>query len=316
VSAPAPGTPLVSVVVPTYNSAAYIGECLDSVFRQSGPFALDVIVVDDGSTDDTVAQVRNGYPARCIEQANRGPAAARNVALGLARGDYVAFLDSDDLWPDGKLARQVEVLQRHPDVGLVFGDCRQFDENGPRAQTLFESGGLGAAFWGDPLYVIDPYAKLMRGNFITTGSIVMRRTCVATVGQFDESLRLVEDLEYWLRIALRYPIAHLDDVCLLRRRHAENTSRDPIAMSLAFLRVLEKHRQNHLADAKAQGASLRRRLAREYQELGHLHLRRGARTDAAGAYLRALRTRPSVRSLYYLLSALVARSTPGEAPQH
>jgi glycosyltransferase involved in cell wall biosynthesis len=315
VSERAAGQSLVSVVIPTYNSAPYVRECLDSVYRQSGPFALDVIVVDDGSTDETVEQIRD-YPAQCVEQANRGPAAARNVALGLARGDYVAFLDSDDLWPDGKLARQVALLQAHPDVGLVFGDCRQFDANGPRAQTLFETAGYDASFWGDPLYVVNPYAKLMQGNFITTGSIVMRRTCVETAGRFDEGLRLVEDLEYWLRIALRHPIAHVGDVCLLRRRHAENTSRDPIAMAHAFLRVLEKHRREHQAAAAAQGASLERRIAREHQELGHLHLRRGARGAAARAYARALRQRPGLRSLYYLLTALVVPSpTAGDAPR-
>jgi glycosyltransferase involved in cell wall biosynthesis len=299
--------PLVSVVIPTFNAAAFIRDCLRSVFSQQGDFDLDVVLVDDGSSDDTLARVEtSGYPVRRFEQANAGPAAARNRALREARGEYIAFLDSDDLWPEGKLASQLEVMQAHPDIGLLFGNCRQFDERGEYTQTLFEEAQRDLPFWGDPLYVLQPYAKLMQRNFITTGSIVMRRACVDVVGYFDERLRLVEDLEYWLRIALEFPIAHVDSVCLLRRRHEENTSRDQVAMSLAFLGVLTGHRDRFLDAIKAQGADLDGRMTAEYQELGHLYMRRRAHGAAAHSYLRALRRRPGIRPAYYLASALAA----------
>jgi len=299
--------PLISVVIPTYNADAYIESCLDSVFSQHGDFQLDVIVVDDGSRDDTVARVRGcGHPVRCVEQANAGPAAARNTALRMARGDFIAYLDSDDLWPPGKLANQIALLQAHSDIGLLFGDCRQFDQQGEFSETLFEGSFQAEDFWGDPLYVLQPYAKLLRGNFITTGSIVMRRACLEQVGLFDEGLRLVEDLECWLRIALAFPIAHLDEVCLLRRRHQENTSRDQVAMSLAFLHVLQRHWERYADQIRAQGADLGSRVTAEYQELGHLYMRRGAHREAARAYLRSLARRPGIRPAYYLMSALVA----------
>jgi glycosyltransferase involved in cell wall biosynthesis len=297
----------VSVVIPTFNAEAFIDECLESVFFQTGDFDLDVVLVDDGSTDNTLARIRSGgYPVRCLEQANAGPAAARNKALRAAEGQYIAFLDSDDLWPEGKLAHQLALMQAHPDIGLLFGDCRQFDEQGEYAKTLFEEGQRDLAFWGDPLYVERPYAKLMQRNFMTTGSIVMRRACVDRVGYFDENLRLVEDLEYWLRIALTFPIAHIDSVCLLRRRHEENTSRDQVAMSLAFLSVLEGHRERFLQQIDDQDADLKGRVTKEYQALGHLHMRRRAHGDAARAYLQALGRRPGIRSAYYLATALAA----------
>ena len=307
---------LVSVVIPAYNAATFIKECLDSVFSQQGDFELDVVLVDDGSTDDTLAQVRaTGYPVSCLEQTNTGPAAARNRALRAAAGDYIAFLDADDLWPAEKLAQQLAVLQTHTDIGLLFGDCRQFDQAGYFSQTLFEEGQRDLAFWGDPLYVRQPYAKLMQGNFITTGSIVMRRACVDRVGYFDEGLRLVEDLEYWLRIALEFPIAYVDSVCLLRRRHDDNTSRDQVAMSLAFLAVLESHRRRYRDAMGAQSADLDARMNREYEELGHLYMRRASHGAAARAYLRALVRQPGVRPAYYLTSALLAsigmRRNPG-----
>ncbi|WP_157174517.1 glycosyltransferase [Thiocystis violascens] len=304
---PSRNRPLVSAIIPVHNAARFIRDCLDSVFAQSGPFALDVIVVDDGSTDDSLAELRGYAGVRCIEQPNRGPAAARNAALRLAQGDYLAFLDSDDLWPDGKLARQIALLEAHPEIGLAFGDCRQFDAQGPYVKTLFESAGYDSAYWGDPVEVVAPYAKLISGNFITTGSVVMRRACVERVGEFDETLRLVEDLEYWFRVALACPMAHLDAVYLLRRRHPENTSRDPIAMTLAYLRMLDAHRQREADRVRPHAAALRSRMTREFQELGHLYSRQGAHGDAARAYLRALSGKVSLRSIYYLASALAAR---------
>ena len=300
--------PLVSAIIPVYNAARFIRDCLDSVLAQSGPFALDVIVVDDGSTDDSLAEVRGDAGVRCVEQPNRGPAAARNTALRLAQGDYLAFLDSDDLWPEGKLARQIALLEAHPEIGLVFGDCRQFEAQGDYAQTLFESAGYDSAFWGDPVEVVAPYAKLIGGNFITTGSVVMRRACMEQVGEFDEELRLVEDLDYWFRVALACPMAHLDSVCLLRRRHPENTSRDPIAMTLAYLRMLDAHRRREADRVRPHAAALRSRMTREFQELGHLYSRQGAHGDAVRAYLRALSGKVSLRSVYYLASALAARA--------
>lgn len=305
--------PRVTVVIPAYNSERFIPECMESVYSQQGGYPLDVIVVDDGSTDGTVDRIRGQYPLRCLTQANRGPAAARNAALEVARGEYVAFLDSDDIWPPGKLERQLELLESHPHVGMVFGDCRQFDDSGPFPETLFESGRRDEAFWGDPLRVRKPYAKLMEGNFVTTGSVVMRRECVEQVGRFDEGLRLVEDLEYWLRVALGYPIAHVDEVCLLRRRHGDNTSRDQVAMSRAFLRVLEDHHRRYGDSIRAQGAPVARRIAREYQELGHLYARRGLRTNALRAYFQALIRRPGPRNVYYLGAALAARAKFGKA---
>lgn len=294
----------MSVIIPAYNAASRIHECLESVDAQTGNFELEVIVVDDGSDDDTVARVVDHGVAACIRQHNGGPAAARNAALRASRGDYIAFLDSDDRWPEGKLARQLELLETREDIGLLFGDCRQFDATGAHERTLFECAGYDARYWGDPVYVLNPYAKLVAGNFITTGSVVMRAACVAAAGYFNEELRLVEDLEYWFRVSLICRFAHLDRVCLLRRRHAANSSRDQIAMSLAYLGMLEQHRRKYGELARRLGADLDARMIREYRSLGHLYSGRGAHADAARAYLRAIRGRFSIRSAYYLLSAL------------
>lgn len=298
-------SPLVSVVVPTFNSSAYIADCLRSIYAQEGNFELDVIVVDDGSFDDTVSIIEGtGYKLRCVQQPNAGPAAARNSALAIARGEFIAFLDSDDIWPPKKLAGQLELLKAHPDIGLIFGDCRQFDSDGEFPKTLFESEQLDYEFWGDTLYVRDPYEKLLQSNFVTTGSILMRRACIDEVGVFDEGLRLVEDLEYWLRISLAFPIAHTDAVCLLRRRHAENTSRHRIAMAKAFLQVLQTHSRLYTDRIPISKRDLKRHLKDAHQTLGHMYSKDNSFMDGARSYWRAWRSKPNLRSLYYLLSAI------------
>ncbi len=262
-------TPLVSVVIPAHNARAYLAECLHSVRSQAGEFTLETIVVDDGSTDGTAEVAREQAWLTCLIQPNRGPGAARNAGIAVARGEFIAFLDADDLWPAGKLAAQLPVLQQCPDAALVFGDCRQFDVGGPWPRSEFDAGGLGPAAWGAGPVVPDAYARLLEDNFITTGSVVLRREVLAQVGGFAEDLRLVEDLDLWLRIARGHPIAWCGQVCLLRRRHAANTSRDPEAMGLAYLEVLRRQ------GVAAPAATIRRLTAGEYRRLARTAFARG-----------------------------------------
>ena len=143
--APSPAaSPCVSVIIPAYNAAAHLAPCLASVRVQRGDFTLDTLVIDDGSRDDTVAIARGQAGVRVITQANRGPSAARNAGIAATTGEFIAFLDADDLWPVGKLDAQLDVLTRHPDAALAFGDCRQFD-----ARVLQENLVVEVAVQGD-----------------------------------------------------------------------------------------------------------------------------------------------------------------------
>src|SRR5579859_5659651 len=155
--------PRVSVIIPTYNHRKYVLSTLQSVFDQSGE-VLEVLVVNDGSPDDSarlLAPLAREGKIRYLEQRNHGQAAARNRGLFEARGEFVAFLDDDDLWPPGKLHWQREFLETHCDVGVVAGTAEFFDDAGPRhifgrAQEItFES-----LFEGDP--VASPGQTLIR----------------------------------------------------------------------------------------------------------------------------------------------------------
>jgi glycosyltransferase involved in cell wall biosynthesis len=296
---------LISVIVPVFNSQDYIESCLVSIISQQCENSIEIIVVDDGSTDHSV-QICSKYPEiKLIQQHNQGPAAARNRGIAAANGAFVAFLDSDDIWPSGKLAQQMAVFKRYPEVGLVFGDCRQFSLEEQETTTYFEKARLDRDFWGSDCLVKQPYDKLLHINFITTGSVLARRQFLEQAGLFDESLRLVEDFDLWLRMALICPFARNAEVALLRRRHSDNISRDELAMSTAALTVLTSHRQQFATQLKIAGVSMNPRIAREYVSLGYLQLTKNQWSNACRSYVQALLEQPSTRHCYYLIKVLL-----------
>jgi glycosyltransferase involved in cell wall biosynthesis len=289
----------VSAVIPAYNAQSHLAECLASVSEQSGRFTLEIIVVDDGSRDATAEIARRHPGVQCITQANAGPSAARNVGIASARGEFIAFLDADDLWPAGKLAAQLDVLLQHPEAALVCGDCRQFDARGRWPRTEYASNGVGAGGWDSGELVPQAYSRLLENNFITTGSVVARRAMLQEAGGFAEDLRLVEDLDLWLRMARRHPIAWCALECLLRRRHDANISGNAEAVALAYLDVLERHRKSWgPGDAAALGVDAGWLESKEYLHLAELAVARGVRGVALQRVWRGLVAHPHPRTFW------------------
>jgi glycosyltransferase involved in cell wall biosynthesis len=296
--------PLVSVIIPAYNAALHIRECIESVQAQKGDFRTEIIVVDDGSTDDTRKQVELAGGARLISQRNAGPSAARNRGIAAAEGEYVAFLDADDLWTPDKLAVQMAIFRDHPNLVLVFGDCQRFDSSGPLAKPFFEEAGLSGDFWGDPVLVRDPYAKLFHLNYIPTGAVVVRKQALRVSGTFDESLRYVEDMDLWFRVAMYFRLGYTRHLCQLKRQHGDNVSNDTKVMDLGYLDVIEKQRRLYGRQIKQMGIALKQRLAYKLCLMGDRCERDGRRNEARSWYFKALRSHPSLRPAYYLLRTL------------
>jgi hypothetical protein len=198
----------VSVVITTFNTGRYLPETLASVFAQSYQ-NVEVIVVDDGSTDDSVERARD-HASRLIlvERAHEGLGPARNAGLERATGDYIAFLDSDDLWDHDTLSTQVDVALRHPASGLVVSDGVQFEGDRVISSRLFPdeiAARVDAAPDGElsmPLY-----RELLRGNLICCpAQALIPRAVVETIGAVSDVPVGAQDYDYYVRIAKRFPV--------------------------------------------------------------------------------------------------------------
>ncbi len=214
--------PKVSVVVPCYNNTLFVRQSVESVLSQDYP-NIEVIVVDDGSTDDSIAKLAIfGNRIRVIQQPNQGPAAARNRGIRHATGEFIAFNDSDDLWLPGKVSAQVSYLLRHPEFIACFCSFEVWDGKSalPEAAVGHQSSAISiipeATGW--------LYLKLLKESVIHTITIMIRREIVTEVGFFNESLRIGEDHEYWLRLSRRGKMAKLDHLSALYRDNLTSTT--------------------------------------------------------------------------------------------
>ena len=216
------GKPLVSVIIPSYNAAQFLREAVASV-RAQGYSPIEIVVVDDGSTDNTAEMIPSlGEGVRYVRQANAGPAAARNRGLGEARGEWIAFLDADDLWPEDKLNVQGARLEADPSLEVVLGRVQYHHEPGVEKADLRYEG---------------PDDTLVN---VHLGSGLYRRTVFDRVGLFNPALRFSEDHDWFLRareLAVRITI--LSQVTLLYRLHGKNMTRTEPAGDFNLLKVLK-----------------------------------------------------------------------------
>jgi glycosyltransferase involved in cell wall biosynthesis len=256
--------PVISAIVPTYNHAVFVTDAVASALAQT-IHDLEVIVVDDGSTDDTTERLAGlRHRITYLRQENRGLSAARNTGIAAARGEWIALLDADDVWHPEKSEVQLRVAKRNPDVDLI--GSRSTGERMP-----------------DHLPIDAPCRRLRVRDFLvsspmgTTGALI-RRKRLNEVGPFDERLRAAEDRDMWLRFVNRFPALQIESPCWLYRQHEGQMNRDVNRMFENYRSVLEKFFDGH-----PQHSSLKR-LA-----WSHLHL------DTAVTYARLGRPRDAWR---------------------
>ncbi len=307
--------PLVSVIIPTYNTANLIADALNSVFQQTyGP--IELIVVDDGSTDNTADIVKHYQTSKTsktnetnliyIYQENGGRASARNTGIKDARGKYVAFLDSDDLWTSGKLKKQVEIMEANKDIDFLFGDKQRFSDNGRIiTSSMFKKHGYDEIFFGDPLYIRDAYRKLLRANFIPTGTVIMRRECFDKTGFFDERI-YAEDYEFWLRAALFINMAYANELWELERDREESGSKNLKAVYLSNISTLEKHEREFKDILIKLNINLNSKICESYTDIGYFFLTHDEKLLARQCFKKSLSRGFRVRSLIYWVSSILS----------
>jgi glycosyltransferase involved in cell wall biosynthesis len=283
--------PKLSVIIPAYNVAPYIGETLDSVFAQT--FAdYEVIVVNDGSPDTEDlerALARFIGRLRYIKQENQGASVARNTGLSAAQGEFVAFLDADDLWLPNYLDEQIKFIREH-DCDLVCADAEVFSDSSREEQTYMESLMSDAPLTGDVTFL----GLLSAEQSLITSGVVVRREPVLEVGLFDKALRNSQDFDLWLRLARHGTRMAYQRQTLLRYRSRDNSlSGDEVNVHRRELRVLEKvERSYDLSPAeRPEVVSVieRRRAVLEF-ELGKLYLAQGEFTRARESFGKANRS--------------------------
>jgi glycosyltransferase involved in cell wall biosynthesis len=253
----------VSVVIPTYNPKEHLVETLESALNQTYD-NFEILLVDDGSTDDITALLQpyiTSEKIRYLRRENGGTAAARNTGIANSSGDYIAFLDHDDIWLPEKIAIQVSALEQNISCGLTYCNLYILDEMTGRLIDTCREGGSGKMF-----------ENFLYRNYITTASqIMVRRECFDRIGGFDESLEIVDDYEFYLRLSRHYAIHYDQRVFTHWRSHPNNASRNYDKTQLGRIYVKEKIRDIwNLTDN--QKYILIRGLKKDYFELAYKYL--------------------------------------------
>ncbi|RLD21651.1 MAG: hypothetical protein DRI69_03510 [Bacteroidetes bacterium] len=211
----------ISVIIPVYNGEKFILDAIRSVVAQ-GHENLEILVIDDGSTDNSIALVESlSVPVKIIHQANAGPAAARNTGLLQASGEYIAFLDADDLYPANKFKVQLDYFKENPETKVVAG----------RIQYIFLEGSESK--------LINFESEEQTMVHVHLGSMLTHRSVFDTIGPFDATLQFSEDIEWWLRLReheINYVV--LPDITLQYRLHDANMTRGLRGIERDFMRAL------------------------------------------------------------------------------
>lgn len=241
--------PKVSVVIPAYNKADLTVYAVESVLKQTYS-NVEIIVIDDGSTDQTRDRLAAfGSRIKYVHKENGGACSARNAGIRLAQGDYVAFLDCDDLYADSKIQKCVDYLQRHPNAGLVHTDAYFIDAKGSitgqyaHRKSQMCQGQIAA--------------ELILGNFICNSTPVIRKKCFESAGLFDESFFIPADWDMWLRVSEVAQVGYIDEP-LTRYRVTDNYTFNRIEQAeREELIVIEKFFERHLdLDGRFKGQVL------------------------------------------------------------
>jgi glycosyltransferase involved in cell wall biosynthesis len=276
-----PPQDLVSVVIATFNMGRYLPQAVQSVLSQTYT-NVEILIIDDGSTDDTAQIIRRWEQderVRVYRQSNGGQAQARNRGVALSKGRYVAFLDADDEWLSHKLSRQMPLFA-NPQVGVVYSGYECMDAEGralPKPPTRMYRGRISAA--------------LLIDNFVSFQTAVVRRECLARHGAFDESVRMGDDYDLWLRLSAHYEFDFIPQPTARYRVWSGQMSKNYRRRYESAIRTMQRFLEHN--PGLVSTAQIRAAWAHTYTGRGNNTLWQERKRGAAMQdYLRALSFRP------------------------
>ena len=280
--------PAVSVVIATYNRANYLAETIDSVLSQSFQ-NFELIVVDDGSTDETRRVVAPyGSRVRYFYQENRGPSAARNLGARNASAGWISIQDSDDLCLPNHLETLYGYANKHPESGMVFANGSYLGGPAHDRETIIPAA-KSRRLAEQGVRLEDLFDK----SIVRLQAALISKRCYDDVGGHDESLRISMDLDLTFRLISRYPVAYIDEVVFSYRRHSGNISGNQELRLLENIRVIEKLLdQNGEAEESLGKRRVAARLAYRYYRLAKGRWKTGERDKSREALREAIRLRP------------------------
>lgn len=284
--------PKISVVIPTYNAAQYVGEAIESVLNQTFK-DYEIVVVDDGSTDNTEELLQKYVDRiRYIKQKNGGEGAARNRGIREAHGEWVAFLDADDLWLPHKLKVQMEFVEQHPDVDFIYGDTSVFDSNRVLSKSVFSER--------------QPHEgriikNLLRENCVPILSVIARKKCFEKSGLFKEGMKYCTDYEMWLRFAKYFKFGYVNEVVASCRKHEKGVSQNMEQMHKTHLNILN----TTLKDMKIPYAAADRIRSFNYFKNGYLCFEKKNKDASKNFFLSILNNPFYLKSWVYLFLSML-----------
>jgi len=266
----------ISIIIPTYNYAQYICEAIESVLNQTYK-DFEIIVVDDGSTDNTKEVIKPYLnKIKYIYQQNSGPSSARNRGIKEAKGEYIAFLDADDIWLAQKLELQIKFMEKEKEVGLIFSDMILFNEKGIiknsflKEKLFFNKLSIKPLSSTEKVIYDNVFNALLQENFIPTNTVIVKKECFNKVGFFDETLFSVEDRDMWLRIGLFYDIGFINFPLVLTRFHETNISANQELALKSRLKVMKKFLNYSNLPIKSKKI-IKQTINKIYFDLGYLY---------------------------------------------
>lgn len=309
-------TPKVSVIVPTYNSAQYINESIDSALNQTYK-DFEIIVVDDGSTDNTKEVLKTyGNKISYYFQKNSGVNKARFLGLNVAKGAYIALLDADDKWLPEKLNSQVEILDSCPDIDLVFSNFHDFYESGFDRRTFFDQNTIFRKIPVKSISDVHPEYKAfasenilydyLRGNFVAPSTLTVRKKIVVKFEMFEKMVDGREFYEFGTRTFHQIKLGFVDKVLTHRRFHETNITFNRELVCKRTIEICSKAINYPWMDEKCQ-KFLKKELMNVYLKLGKYYFVKGRFLEAWGSFSLAFQKqcfRTDAMVIFYLISFL------------